>query len=105
MASSVRNPLLLPEIAQLIATFSGYREQRNLAYTSRRLFRPVIPIIWEEIRGVEILMKLIPGVKIVVKFEAEKYYKEVKVMKHMWMKEHSPRIGPDIGSMPPLLDT
>ncbi|KAG8685844.1 hypothetical protein FRC11_009952, partial [Ceratobasidium sp. 423] len=65
MSLNVRNPLLLPELAQQVASYSGYREQRDLAYTCKRLFGLVIPFIWRKVDGVKIIMRLIPGVKVI----------------------------------------
>ncbi|CAE6518528.1 unnamed protein product [Rhizoctonia solani] len=65
MTSNVSNPLLLPEIAQQVASLSENRERLGLAYTCRQLFGSVIPFIWESLRGVKPIMSLIPGVKFV----------------------------------------
>ncbi|CAE6436663.1 unnamed protein product [Rhizoctonia solani] len=65
-ASNGYCPLLVPEIAQYIASFCGHRELRNLAYTCNRLFDAIAPKIWEEVSAIEDLLTLIPGTKVVV---------------------------------------
>ncbi|CAE6485529.1 unnamed protein product, partial [Rhizoctonia solani] len=65
MTSNAQNPLLLPEIAQHIGSYAGYREQRDLAYTCKQLFGSVAPVIWKEIPDVRIIINLIPGVKLI----------------------------------------
>ncbi|CAE6455728.1 unnamed protein product [Rhizoctonia solani] len=59
-------PALTPlEIVHHIALLSGYREQCKLAYTCKWLFDTLAPVIWRDLPGVHIVMKLIPGVNIV----------------------------------------
>ncbi|CAE6535782.1 unnamed protein product [Rhizoctonia solani] len=62
MTSSVRNPLLIPEIACHLASLRPY-QVRNLAYTCKSLFRLVVPVLWEEVCFVEKILCLIPGAK------------------------------------------
>ncbi|CAE6481510.1 unnamed protein product [Rhizoctonia solani] len=64
MTSNAQNTLLPPEIVQKIASYCEYREQRDLAYTCRWFFSSIIPVIWKEVHGAEVIMKLIPGVKV-----------------------------------------
>ncbi|CAE6478837.1 hypothetical protein ACGC1H_003069 [Rhizoctonia solani] len=64
MTLNAQKALLPPEITQQIASYCGYREQRDLAYTCRWLFSSVTPVIWKEVHGVEIVFKLITGVKV-----------------------------------------
>ncbi|CAE6426845.1 unnamed protein product, partial [Rhizoctonia solani] len=72
MTSNVQKALLPPEITQQIASYCGYREKRDLAYTCRSFFNAVTPVIWEGVRGVEAVFKLIPGVKFLVGHTAYK---------------------------------
>ncbi|CUA71277.1 Putative malate transporter YflS [Bacillus subtilis subsp, subtilis str. 168] [Rhizoctonia solani] len=65
--------LTIPEITQHIASLSGYREQCKLAYTCKRLFGAVAPLIWRDLSGVHIVMKLIPGVNIAEEYSHSGY--------------------------------
>ncbi|CAE6402107.1 unnamed protein product [Rhizoctonia solani] len=65
--------LTLPEIVQHIVSVSGYREQCKLAYTCKRLFDAVVPVIWRDLAGVHIVMKLIPGVNIAEEYSYSAY--------------------------------
>ncbi|EUC65134.1 hypothetical protein RSOL_498750, partial [Rhizoctonia solani AG-3 Rhs1AP] len=73
MMSNVQQVLLLPEIIQKTASYCGYREQRDLAYTCRWFFSLVAPVIWKEVRGVETVIKLIPGAKISKLYNTRRY--------------------------------
>ncbi|CAE6384362.1 unnamed protein product [Rhizoctonia solani] len=73
MMSNVQQVLLLPEIIQKTASYCGYREQRDLAYTCRWFFSLVAPVIWKEVRGVETVIKLIPGAKVSKLYNTRRY--------------------------------
>ncbi|KDN35140.1 hypothetical protein RSAG8_11828, partial [Rhizoctonia solani AG-8 WAC10335] len=85
MTLNVRKPLLPTEITQYIASYCGYREQRDLAYTCRWFFDSVTPVIWKEVHGVDIIMKLIPGVQVTISYRAEEG--EFDVLKYIILDE------------------
>ncbi|CAE6473352.1 unnamed protein product [Rhizoctonia solani] len=81
MTSNVQKALLLPEIVQEIASYCEYREQRDLAYTCRWLFSLVTPVIWKEVRGVDTVIQLIPGVEVSEKYNnyrgEDEYHRDI----------------------------
>ncbi|CAE6518521.1 unnamed protein product [Rhizoctonia solani] len=89
MTSNMGNPLLLPEITQFIFSLSGNREQLDLAYTCKQLFNSITPLIWENIRGVGIIMSLIPGVKIVKEYIEDEHGTVTKTLTHILVDETS----------------
>ncbi|CAE6439614.1 unnamed protein product [Rhizoctonia solani] len=83
MTSNVSNPLLLPEIAQQVASLSENRERLGLAYTCRQLFSSATPFVWESLCGVQPIMKLIPGVKFVEELIFDEHGSVNKILTHI----------------------
>jgi hypothetical protein len=60
------NPLLLPEISRWIYRLSTRKDGCRLARVCSCLFNSLIPLVWEDINGVEQLLVLVAGTKISV---------------------------------------
>ncbi|KAH7327644.1 hypothetical protein B0J17DRAFT_680473 [Rhizoctonia solani] len=62
--SHPQNPLLIPEITQWIYHLSYKKDGYYLARTCSHLFNSLIPLVWENVNGVEQLLALIVGTKV-----------------------------------------
>ncbi|CAE6466439.1 unnamed protein product [Rhizoctonia solani] len=64
--SQPQNPLLIPEIAHWIYRISQQKDGHHLAQTCSHLFNSLIPLVWENVNGIEQLLALVVGTKISV---------------------------------------
>ncbi|KAF8761294.1 hypothetical protein RHS01_00003 [Rhizoctonia solani] len=60
------NPLLIPEIAQYVYRLSSKKDGYRLAQVCSFLFNSLIPLVWEDVIGIEELLQLVVGAKILV---------------------------------------
>ncbi|CAE6465111.1 unnamed protein product [Rhizoctonia solani] len=81
--------LLPPEIIREIVSLSGNREQLDLAYTCKHFFSSIIPVIWENIRGVGLIIQLIPGVEIVKEYVEDDNGTVTDTLLHILIDESS----------------
>lgn len=61
-----------PELLRLISDFAEHNDHVNLLCVSRRVFACVSASLWEDVRDVTMLLKLLPGVTIVKEEKSSK---------------------------------
>lgn len=65
LISPARHVAETPELLYLISAFLGRHDRVSLLRVSQRTFACVVASLWKCVRDVTLLLKLIPGVKII----------------------------------------